>query len=167
MHPLLRSRSRAYVVDCLVHLAVPVALVPVGLLLRRRHRDLDPRLLHALTALPPVAATLIASAQDSRRGTWGHRSQGLVVRTADGQVPSFRRALLRNAVKTGVPWQLGHVVAIGAATGTLDRRDPWVVTATAILYPWMAAAATAVALGSGRALHDRAAGTEVSTGVGT
>lgn len=162
MHPLLRSRSQAYVLDSLVHLAVPAALVPVGLLVRRRYNRPGPRLLHAFSALPPVAATLIASAQESRRGTWGHRSQGLVVRTTDGQCPGFGRALLRNTIKIGVPWQLGHVVAIGAATGELDRRHPWTMAAATFVYPWMAAAAVSVALGSGRALHDRAADTRVS-----
>ena len=161
MHPLLRARSQAYLVDCLVHLAVPLALVPIGLLVRHRHRHLDPRLLHTVSALPPIAATLLASAQDSRGGTWGHRSQGLVVRTTHGYVPGFGRALLRNTVKIGIPWQLGHAVAIGAATGRLDLHHPWTLGATVIIYPWMAAAATAVALGSGRGLHDRAAGTEV------
>jgi len=161
MHPLLRARSQAYVVDSLVHLAVPIALVPVGLLVRRHHRRLDLRLLHALSALPPVAATLLAGAQDSRSGTWGHRWQGLVVRTTDGHVPGFGRALLRNTVKVGIPWQLGHVVAIGAATGRLDRHHPWIIAATAVVYLWMAAAVAAVSLKSGRALHDRAASTEV------
>lgn len=147
--------------DSLVHLAVPAALVPVGLLVRRRYDHLDPRFSHALSTLPPVAATLIATAQESRRGTWGHRSQGLVVRTADGRVPGAGRALLRNTIKVGLPWQLGHVVAIGAATGGLDRRHPWVKAAAMIVHSWMAAAIAAVALGSGRALHGRAARTRV------
>lgn len=162
MHPLLRARSQAWAVDVLVQLALPVALVPVGLLLRRRSPRLDPRLLHVVSAVPPVAATLLAGVQESRGGTWGHRSQGLVVRTTDGHVPGLGRAVLRNAVKTGIPWQLGHVVAIAAATRTLDRHHPGAVAATAVVYAWSAAAASVVALGPGLALHDRIAGTRVS-----
>ena len=161
MHPLLRSRSQAYALDSAVHLVVPAALIPVGLLLRRRHDRLDPRLVHALSLLPPAAATLLASAQESRGGTWGHRSQGLVVRTTDGRRPSLARALLRNTVKIGCPWQLGHAVALGAAHDELDRQHPWTIAAATAVYLWMAANALTAALGSGRALHDHVAGTEV------
>lgn len=162
MHPLLLARSRAYLLDCLAYLAVPAALLPVGLVVRRRPGGLDRRLVLALSAIPPVAGTLLAAAAESRQGTRGHRAEGLTVLTSDGRVPSFRRALLRNAVKVGAPWQLGHVVALGAADEGFERRDPWTITAAAALYPWMAAALVAVATGSGRGLHDRAAATHVA-----
>lgn len=163
MHPLLVARSRAYLVDCLGHLAAPAALVPLGLVLRRRPGGPDRRLLLALSAVPPVSATLVAAVQESRAGTPGHRGQRLVVLDSRGQAPCFGRALLRNAVKLGAPWQLGHVVALGAAGGGFDRRDPWTIAATAVLYPWLAAAAAAVATGSGQGLHDRVASTRVSS----
>jgi hypothetical protein len=140
MHYLFPARSRAYLLDCLAHLAVPAALVPVGLVVQRRAGGPDRRLVRALSAIPPVAGTLLAAAAESRTGTWGHRAQGLTVLSSDGRVPSFRRALLRNAVKVGAPWQLGHVVALGAAEGGFERRDPWTITATAVRYPWLAAA---------------------------
>jgi hypothetical protein len=162
MHPLLRARGRAYVLDSLVHLAVPVALVPVGVILRRRGHRVSPSLACAFSAVAPVAATVLASVQDVRGGTWGHQSQRLVVSTRDSTALSFRRALIRNLVKVGVPWQLGHVVAISAATGQLDRRHPWAVAATALVYSWAAAEVATTAFGSGHALHDHAAHTTIS-----
>ena len=160
MRPLAPARTRACLVDGAGYLGLAAALVPLGLVLHPRGRPSRASLL-ALSALPPVAATLLAARQEATGGTPGHRRAGMVVVTADGSPPGPGRALLRNALKTGLPWQLGHVVALGAAAGGFERRDPQLLAATELVYPWLAVAAVAVATGTGRGLHDRAAGTTV------
>jgi hypothetical protein len=64
-------------------------------------------------------------------------------------------------VKIGIPWQLGHVVAIGSTFGGFERRDPATLAAAAVVYPLMVVMVVLAARGSGRALHDRLAGTQV------
>ncbi len=136
-------------------------LVPLCVVVQRRGAPSRAAVV-ALSALLPVAATVIAAVQESHLGTPGHRRAGLTVLDNRGTAPGLGRALLRNTVKIGVPWQLGHLVGVGAADGGFERRDPWTPVPAALVYPWFAAVASSVALGSGRALHDRMAGTHVS-----
>jgi uncharacterized RDD family membrane protein YckC len=163
VHPLAARRGRGYLRDCVGYLGLAAATVPLGVLFHRRGWGVDRRLVLAVSALPPLAATLVAARQESgpRRATWGKRREGLVVVDASGGRLTFRRALVRNAVKVGVPWQLGHVVAIGSSFGGFQRRDPVTLAAAALTYPLLAAMVTAVTRGSGRGLHDRVARTEV------
>lgn len=116
-----------------------------------------------VSAIPPLAATVIAARQESgpTAATFGKRRQGLVVRSRGGTLVTFTRGLIRNAVKIGVPWQLGHVVAVGAVFGSFDDADPLTLAATALTYPMLGAMVVAGATGNGRALHDRLAGTVV------
>lgn len=162
MHPLAALRSRAYLEDCLRYLGMAVALVPFGVLVQRRGTRSRAAVV-GLSALLPVAATVMAAVQESHLGTPGHRRAGLVVLDDQGRPPALGRALLRNTAKIGVPWQLGHLVGVGAAYGGFERRDHWTLVPTAVVYPWFAAVAAGVALGSGRALHDRLTGTHVTT----
>jgi uncharacterized RDD family membrane protein YckC len=116
-----------------------------------------------VSALPPVAATLLAALEEAgpRHSTPGKRRERLVVAGAAGHPLTLPRTLIRNAVKIGIPWQLGHIVTIGASFAGFQRRDPLTLVAAAVTYPLLAAMVTAVARGSGRALHDRLAGTQV------
>lgn len=163
MHPLAAARARAYVVDSAGYLGLAAALVPLGLVLNH-HVAFSRAAVVGVSAILPVAATVIASVQESRLGTPGHRGAGLTVLDVKGAVPGMSRALLRNTVKIGVPWQLGHLVAVGAAYGGFERRDPWTLVPTGLVYSWCAALAASVALGAGRALHDRVAGTHLVRG---
>lgn len=163
MHPLAGARARAYLVDCGAYLCVAAATVPMGVVGHHvgwgRHRAY----VLCVSAVPPLVATLLAARQESgpRGATLGKRHQGLVVRGRADAVVTSGRALIRNTVKIGVPWQLGHVVAIGAAFGGFERRDPVTLGAAAVTYPLLATMVVAAALGGGRALHDRVAGTVV------
>ncbi len=163
VHPLAGARARAYLLDCGVYLGIAAATVPIGVVAQRAGWKADRSWALGTSALPPLVATVLAARQESgpRAATLGKRRQGLVVRAADGSAPRFARCLLRDAVKIGVPWQLGHVVAIGAAYGGFERRDPLTLAATALTYPLLAVMALATTRGSGRALHDRVAGTRV------
>jgi uncharacterized RDD family membrane protein YckC len=163
MHPLTSRRALAYLEDCLRFLGLAALMVPLGLAVRHHGRPARTTVV-GLSALPPVAATVIAAVQESRRGTPGHRRARLLVLDRQGAPPGLARALLRNTVKIGLPWQLGHLVGVGAAYGGFERRDPWTLVPTALVYPWFAAVAAGVATGSGQALHDRVAGTQVVDG---
>jgi len=161
VHPLTGRRARALLRDGLGHLGLAVATVPVGLLVHRQGWARSRTVVLALSAVPPLLATVLAARGDAGVGTAGHRRAGLVVLDAAGGPPGLGRALVRNAVKTGLPWQLGHVVAVGASRGGFEDHDPATLAATAVVYPYLVAAGLAVAAGSGRALHDRVAGTRV------
>lgn len=98
-----------------------------------------------------------------RAATPGKRVMGLTVRGDDGRVPGFGRALLRNAVKIGIPWTLGHAVAIGFVHHGNANAVPtylWVLTVAtyAVIFVWV----LFVLLPGHRALHDRIAGTGVA-----
>lgn len=161
MHSLLAVRARAYLRDALGYLGVVAALVPVGLIVHRSGRSLNPSTVLTISALPPLAATVLAAVAEARTGTPGHRRHGLVVVDAADEPPELSRALLRNGLKIGLPWQVGHLVAVGAASGGFERRDLATLGATALLYSYLGAELVSIATGSGRSLHDRAAGTRV------
>ncbi len=163
MHPLAGARARAYLVDCATSLGVAAAMVPFGAAAHRAGWGAHRSFVLGVSAVPPLLATVLAARQEAgpRAGTPGKRREGLVVTTGSGAPVPLARALVREAVKIGVPWQLGHVVAVGAAYGGFARRDPLTLVATALTYPLLAVMAAAAALGSGRALHDRVAGTVV------
>lgn len=163
LHPLAARRARAYGLDALGYLGIAASMVPIGVAL---HYLAPPTPLQviAISAIPPVAATLWAArAESSVSGsTWGKKKLGLSVRRGDSS-PSFGRAVVRNVVKIAIPWQLGHVAAIGAATGGFERQDPLTITATVMAYPLVGVLALTTVLGSGRGLHDRIAGTCVES----
>jgi uncharacterized RDD family membrane protein YckC len=163
VHPLAARRVRAYLLDCLGYLGVAAGTVPLGLVLHRTGLGGDRRVALLVSAIPPIAATVIAGRQKAgpRRATPGKRRYHLVVTDAGADHLTLGRALARNAVKIGVPWQLGHVVAIGSSFGGFQRRDPLTWAAAAVTYPLLAAMVLAVSRGRGLALHDRAAGTRV------
>ncbi|MFC5992849.1 RDD family protein [Pseudonocardia hispaniensis] len=163
MNNLAGRRGRAYLRDCLTYLGLAAATAPFGIIGRRTGWGGNRVFVLAVSALPPLAATILAASQESgpAQATWGKRTHGLVVTDGDGAPIGFGRATLRNAAKIGVPWQIGHVVAIGAAFGGFEKRDPLTRAATVVTYPLLAAMIVAVLRGNGRGLHDRVAGTAV------
>lgn len=165
MHALTSARAKAYARDCLGYLGIAAAMVPAGMVIRRTGLARNRRALMLMSVVPPIIATLVAAGQESgeHRATPGKRSQRLAVRGVRRRI-GFGRALVRNSAKILVPWQLGHVSTIGALFDGFDERDPLTIGATAAVYPLMAAMGASVALGEGRAIHDRLAGTRVRRG---
>lgn len=163
MHELAGARTRAYLIDCGVYLAIAATTAPFGVLATARGWGKRRSFLLAVSAIPPVVATVVAARQESgpESATFGKRRLGLIVRTRDGEPVTFTRALIRNAAKICIPWQLGHFVAISAALGYLEDGDRLTVGATALTYPMLGAMVVAGAAGNGRAFHDHLAGTVV------
>lgn len=172
MHRLATARGKAYALDCLGYLGVAAAMVPLGLLIRDADWVQQPAAVHALSAVPPVIATMLAARQESASGsTWGKRRLGLTVAedgagVGDGNgagpgPPTFARALLRNTLKIAVPWQIGHTVAVGAAFGGFEDGDPVTMVAGGLSYVVIGVLVAGVVLGEGRAVHDRLTGTRV------
>lgn len=164
MHPLFWPRARAYARDAVVYLGVAAAMVPIGIPLSMagigRHRWA----VVGVSSVPPLIAAVIAARAESngRDDTWGKRAEHLTLRTVEGSRPTFGDALLRNLAKIAVPWQLGHVVAIGAVGGRFKTNDPLTLAATAVVYPLIGIQLWTCARGDGRGLHDRLAGTVVT-----
>ncbi|NEE01011.1 RDD family protein [Phytoactinopolyspora halotolerans] len=162
MNELAARRFKAYARDCIGYAAIAAATAPLGVAMRNAGRGRSRAFVLAVSAVPPILATLRAARQESTSGaTEGKRHYGLHVTNPHHGVPSFGRALIRNAIKIGIPWQTGHVVAVGAAFGGFERRDPLTVSAAAVTYPMIGVLAAGVAVGSGRGIHDRAARTRV------
>jgi len=67
-------------------------------------------------------------------------------------------------VKIGIPWQLGHVAAMGAAYGGFEQRDAPTYASTMLVYPLIIAMIVVVVFGRGLGLHDRVTGTWVDSG---
>lgn len=164
MHPLAARRARAYLTDCVGYLGVAAATVPVGILLAVT-TDLGSSELfsHLISAVPPAIATVIAARAESgpRRATWGKRRQGLEVAAADGTTLTFGRALARNLTKIFVPWQLGHIVAVGAAWGGFEEGDVFTFSASFAVYAVIGLYAWTSLRGSGRGVHDLLANSRV------
>jgi uncharacterized RDD family membrane protein YckC len=120
---------------------VAASTVPIGVVLNRLGLGGDRWVVLVVSALPPSVATVIAGLQEAgpHQSTLGKRRERLAVADAAGHPLTLSRALLRNAVKIGIPWQLGHVVAIGASFGGFEQRDPLTLVATAVTYPLLAA----------------------------
>lgn len=168
VHELAGARTRAYLMDCGVYLAVAAATAPLGVLAQAKGWGKSRAFVLGISAVAPLVATVVAARQESgpRAATFGKRWQGLVVRSRDGAPVTFARSLVRNFVKIGVPWQIGHVVAVGAALGYFDDADPLTLGAAAVTYPLLGAMVVTGATGDGRALHDRLAVTMVVRGPG-
>ena len=95
-----------------------------------------------LVGLTVVAPIVVAAAWcESRRGgaTPGKRALRLSVEVADGSGgrASFPRALLRNTLKIGVPWLIGHAAVFAlldsSASGTPPAWSLWLLAAAYVL----------------------------------
>lgn len=165
MHPLAARRARAHLTDCVGYLGVAAATVPVGVLIATT-TDLGSRPLygHLVSAVPPAIATAIAARAESgpRRATWGKRREELEVTGTNGSALSLGRALTRSTAKIFVPWQLGHIVAIGAAWGGFERRDPLTLAASVAVYGVIGLYAWTSLRGNGRGVHDLLADSRVT-----
>lgn len=162
MHPLAIPRARAYLRDWGTYLGLAAATAPLGVVGQITGWGRKPSFNYAVSSVPPILAALLAARQEARQGaTPGKRRHHLLVTKREGIPITFGRALARNCLKIAIPWQLGHMVAIGAGFGGFDRRDPLTLGAAFVTYPLLAAMILSVVLGDGRAIHDRLSGTRV------
>lgn len=159
---LLGSRAAAYGLDALGYVGIAAAMVPFGLANYALQGAPSRPAVLVVSLLPPVLATVWAARAESgpRQATWGKRRLGIHVSGAAAD-SGFRHTLLRNAVKILLPWQLGHVVAIGAAHGDFETMRPSTMVATGLLYAIAALFAVLMLRRSGRGPHDLLAGTRV------
>ncbi|WP_162144849.1 RDD family protein [Arthrobacter castelli] len=163
MDELAADRVKAYARDCIGYAAITAGTVPLGIVAHARGWGRRRGFVMAMSAVPPAVATLFATWQEREHGaTRGKRHYDLVVLDRSLAPAGYGRLLLRNTVKIGLPWQLGHVVAVGAAFGGFEDRDRLTWSAALVTYPLIGAIMASVLFGKGRALPDRLAGTQVA-----
>lgn len=143
--------------------AVGIPLSVAGFLTRRTN-VVELNIIGALLLVIPIVLGMAALESRAAAATLGKRVLGLTVRTAGGE-PAFLTSLLRNALKIGVPWLIGHAAAFALSTGN-DRSGGvttgvWILTAAAYGLPILYVASLFV--GDGRTPYDRIAGTRVTS----
>lgn len=111
----------------------------------------------ALVVLPvTIGLTLLESGR--YEATPGKLKLGLRVRRdPTGERISPARSLLRNLLKLGLPWALGHLAAISLATG--GGADAQIGAVLSLAVP--AAYLVSLFVGDGRTIYDHLAGTTV------
>ena len=143
--------------------ALVVAVVGVPLYLTGRTAAVGPLALNlmglALVVLPvTVALTLLECGR--YEATPGKLKFGLRVRVdPTGARLSWQRSLLRNLLKLGVPWSLGHLAAIALAAGGGIDAQIGAILSMAVPIAYLITLFT----GDGRTVYDRLAGTMVIT----
>jgi uncharacterized RDD family membrane protein YckC len=144
--------------------AVGVPLLLTGVLSRVSPVALN--LVSLLVLVLPVVAVLAVLEAGGRQGTFGKRALGLRVRDhTSGAGIGLPRAVLRNALKIGLPWTLGHVAVIAiVATSRLAEAPGWLWPLVAAAYVLPAVFVVSLFVGSRRTPYDRASGTEVTAG---
>lgn len=149
-------RLTAWLIDWLCILILPALLVPVGLLLRNADLPAWGLNLGALVVLiVPVTLWLAWCESSERQATPGKRVRDLQVVGPNGRI-TFSRAVLRNALKVAVPWELGHTVAYGFANGS---DGAWLIILTVLVYAVLIA--WSASLFFQRTLYDVLSGTRV------
>jgi hypothetical protein len=159
------NRLLAWIIDwlCALIWVAVVAAIGVPLYLARVLPTLNnggENLLAFVLLIAPVTLALSWRESSARQATPGKRVRRLIVTTA-GARTSFGRALLRNALKVALPWELGHTVAFTLAFGS-DVVPPWIVPLAAVTYALPIVYLVTLFVGDGRTLYDRVAGTTVS-----
>lgn len=162
MNPLARRRVAAHALDCVSYLGIAAATAPAGSIATRAGLGKSRSFVVWASAVPVVIATAVATVAETRGATWGKRRLHLKVeRTGGGQLPILS-ALARNVMKIAIPWQLGHVVAIGAIHGGFKRPEPGLVAAAVATYGLVGMGLWGVLRSSGVTVHDMIAGSRVS-----
>lgn len=108
----LRKRLHAFVYDGMILVFFLAAPIGIGAALRwtfgpPRWSQRGEEAFAFLVLILPVILYFAWAESSPRQATFGKRRAGLVVVTATGARLSFRRALLRSALKF-LPWQLAH-----------------------------------------------------------
>jgi uncharacterized RDD family membrane protein YckC len=154
MNPLGRRRLTAYALDAAGYAGIAAATIPLGLLAARAGLGESWPFVLSASVVPVAVATAVATYAEARGGTWGKRVCGLTVERVGGGPLSFNGAFRRNLVKIAIPWQLGHIVAIGGAFGGFNRPEPSLLAASALTYGVIGVGIWGVLRSSGISLHD-------------
>jgi uncharacterized RDD family membrane protein YckC len=155
-------RIAAWGVDWVIVSLYAGALVPLGVWLHGSSVRLSPWGWNAVSfVLLILPATLWLSAWEANASgvTPGKRLLGLRVRTLRGVRAGWRRAVVRNAIKVALPWELGHTAAFLLA-------DPGSSSLLGLVCAFVACGLAAgyvatLFIGRGRTPYDRAAATAV------
>lgn len=112
-----------------------------------------------LVGVVPVTVAMSLFEAGRHSGTPGKRWRRLRVvgRSNDARI-TVSQSLLRNVAKIGVPWTLGHVVAIALVGGLTSA---WVWVLTAIVYALVIGYLVMLFVGDHRTPYDRLAATTV------
>lgn len=159
-------RIGAWLMDWLFIAIYLAVLAGVGYLAGTPEWDLDPLsatfLAFAVSVLP-VVLWLAWWEAGPRSATPGKRLLHLRVVAADGGAPiGFGQALVRNAVKVGIPWQLGHVIFAWFAINDPAEGMPfWLLAVVAVDYVLMFWFLGALFVGQRRPPYDRFARSRV------
>ena len=120
-------------------------------------------LVAALMMVLPATVVLTLLESSAREASIGKRTRHLrVVDAVTGSRVSFQRSILRNTLKIGVPWTIGHaaVFSIVQAGGSVPVPvSVWLLTVVAYVLPIMYVAFLFV--GQGRTPYDLISGTVV------
>lgn len=160
------QRIRAGLVDLGLALgwAAAVAGIVVVLALTGIGTTVPPLQLNLIVGAAVVAPVIgwLSLTEGGRYGASpGKQWLGLRVQRADGQDLGRGRALVRNLVKVGLPWLIGHAAAVSLLTSPAPiGLDVWLLAGIAILLPLCYLAA--VLLGDGRTPYDLLAGSRVA-----
>lgn len=162
------SRLVATLIDwfCILAWLAITAAVGISLYLSGATRpvgELASNLVAALVTVVPATVVLSLLESSPREASIGKRTRHLrVVDAVTGSRVSFRRSILRNTLKIGVPWTIGHaaVFAIVQAGGSVPVPvSVWLLTVVAYVLPIMYVASLFV--GQGRTPYDLISGTVV------
>ena len=151
---------------CILVWVAITAAVGVPLYLRGASHPvgaLASNLVAALVTVMPATVVLSLLESSPREASIGKRTRHLrVVDAVTGSRVSFRRSILRNTLKIGVPWTIGHaaVFSIVQAGGSVPVPvSVWLLTVVAYVLPIMYVAFLFV--GQGRTPYDLISGTVV------
>ena len=158
-------RITAWLIDWLWILILPVLLVPVGVILYGTGFRLPSwgwNLVSFLILIVPVTLWTARCESGSSQATPGKRKKGLAVVDARSAQPvGFGRALLRNAIKIALPWELGHTIAFFFATGAGEQPPGYLVVLTVLTYAVMFGWLGSLFLPAARTPYDLLSGTRV------
>lgn len=165
MHRVAWRRLTAWLIDWLAILgwAAVTAAIGVPLYLAGITGPMGTiglNVLATLVLVVPVVAGFAGLEASRREASLGKRVRRLrVVDVETGGGLSFGRALLRNALKIGLPWMVGHLAVFAisrdsAASGSVSW-PVWTLTVLAYVLPiWYV---VSLFTGDGRTPYDRAA----------
>lgn len=163
MKSTTRSRLLAGLIDLGLVLAwaLVVAAVGVPLYLTGQTRALGPLALNLVAlALVVLPVTVVLTVMECGRyeATPGKLKLGLRVRVdPTGERITWQRSLLRNLLKLGVPWSLGHMAGIAVAAGGGIDAQIGAILSMAVPIAYL----VTLFVGDGRTIYDRLAGTMV------
>ncbi|KNC18856.1 hypothetical protein AC792_09705 [Arthrobacter sp. RIT-PI-e] len=143
-----------------VTLAVGVPLFLAGIIVTTNMVVLN--LVGAIMVIVPVVLDVAWCESRLVAATPGKRAMGLIVYSSSTQMP-YRLALLRNILKLGMPWLIGHAAVFAIVSSShssnLVPTGVWVLTGLAYLMPiiWI----ISLFVGDQRTPYDRICGTTV------